>query len=91
MTHDGTKNTLLLARHAVFRYCADALPRSASSGIFGNSGELLSKCNNWSAVKPKKVQSRALFSVSRVVQSVTRHRNFCRSASAGATILLDHY
>ena len=91
MARDGTRNTLLLARHAVFRNCADARPRPARSGIFRNFGELLSRCNNWSPVKSKKVPARALFSVSTMVQSLTRRRNSCRSASARVTILLHHY
>ena len=90
MARDESKNMLLLARHAVFRNRADARPRPARPGIFGKFGELLSKCNNWSAVKPKKVTTRALFSVSRMVQSVTRRRNSCRSARVGGTILLHH-
>jgi hypothetical protein len=68
------QNELLLARHAVFRRSADHRRGSLKIGILRISSDLLSRRNNYSPIKLKKVSARALFSVSGVVQSGTRRR-----------------
>jgi hypothetical protein len=87
---DKAQNTLLLARHAVFRGSADDHRRLVKSQGLRYFGVLLLECNNYSPVKPKKVTARALFSVSRVVQSGTRFRIFAAAQGPVRRFFIHH-
>lgn len=72
---EEAENTLLLARHAVFRRGTDDRQSPVSSGVLRNYDRLLSKRYSGVRQNEKKEPSRALFSAPTVVQSAAMHRN----------------